>query len=89
MKTYGALYGGVLQYWHRKPFPIIEVGTTQETEHPFREGKCLVVRVPFTHPGFYLGLWVKNPNIHPDNDEAIDEILIKAMKAREHVKEKS
>jgi len=82
MKTYGALYGGKLQYWHNKFLPIIEVGTTQETEYPFRKGKCLVVRAPFTKPGFYFGLWVSRPSVHQDDEEAIDELLQDALKAR-------
>ena len=82
MKTYGPLYGGQLKYWHRKPLPIVEVGTTNETEHPFREGKCLVFRAPFTHTALYVGLFTHNPNIQPDDDEAIDELLMKAMRAR-------
>jgi hypothetical protein len=82
MKTYGLLYGGKLEYWHRHLLPIVEVGTTQETEFPYRKGKCLVFRAPFTHPGFYLGVWVDRPDIHMDDDEAIDQLLIQAMKAR-------
>jgi hypothetical protein len=82
MRTRGALYGGKLEYWHRKALPIVEVGTTQETEYPFRLGKCLVFRVPFTHPGFYLGAWVSNPRIHRDDDDAIDHLLAEAMRSR-------
>ena len=82
MKTYGLLYGGKLEYWHRHLLPIVEVGTTQETEFPYRKGKCLVFRAPFTHPGFYLGVWVDKPDIHMDDDESIDQLLIQAMKAR-------
>lgn len=82
MKTYGPLYVGKLRYWHKKAFPILEVGSTQETEYPYRTGKCLVVRVPFTEPGYYLGLFYKNPKIHPDDDETIDALLSGAMKGR-------
>jgi len=82
MKTYGALYGGRLEYWHRHLLPVIEVGTTQEVEYPYRKGKCLVFRVPFTHPGFYIGAWVNTPDIHMDDEEAIDQLLIDAMRAR-------
>lgn len=82
MKSYGPLYAGSLRYWHKKLLPIFEVGTTQETEHPYRKGKCLVFRAPFTETGYYLGLWVKNPNIHPDDDEAIDKIYEQALVSR-------
>jgi hypothetical protein len=82
MKSYGLLYGGKLQYWHRKVLPIIEVGTTQETEMPYRKGKCLVFRAPFTHPGFYLGVWVKRPDIDWEDDDKIDKLLSEAMKGR-------
>ena len=82
MKTYGPLYRGSLKYYHTKLFPIIELGWTQETDHPYRKGRCLVFRVPFTIPGYFIGLWVKRPKIHPDNDVAIDALLSDAMGAR-------
>lgn len=82
MKTLGPLYGGKLRYWHKKALPVLEIGTTQETEYPFRKGKCLVARVPFTEPGYYLGIFYQNPKIDQDDDIAIDEILQTAMKGR-------
>jgi hypothetical protein len=82
MKTYGPLYVGTLKYWHKKALPILEVGTTQETEMPYRKGKCLVFRLPFTHPGFYLGLFYKTPDVGWEDDDKIDEILFGAMKSR-------
>jgi hypothetical protein len=82
MKSYGLLYGGKLRYWHKKALPIIEVGTTQETEMPYRKGKCLVIRAPFTEPGFYLGIWVHRPDIDWEDDDKIDELLSEAMKGR-------
>lgn len=82
MKTYGPLYVGKLEYYHRNPLPIVEVGTTQETEVPFRKGKCLVFRVPFTLPGYYIGVWIHNPKIMWEDDDRIDQLLIEAMKAR-------
>jgi hypothetical protein len=86
MRDFGKkLYGGKLQYWHRHILPIVEVGHTTETEYPFRLGKCLVVRIPFTHPGYYLGRWVEETNIHPEDDEAIDELIFNAMRGREAV----
>jgi len=83
MKTYGPLYGGTLRYWHKKASPIVEVGSTQETEHPFRKGKCLVLRAPFTETGLYFGLWYYNPKVNPDDDLTIDKILAEAMKGRD------
>ena len=82
MKSYGPLYAGSLRYWHKKVLPIIEVGTTQETEMPYRKGKCLVFRLPFTTPGLYLGMWVSRPDIGWDDEDKIDEILSEAMKSR-------
>lgn len=82
MKTFGLLYVGSLQYWHRKLFPLVEVGTTQETEMPYRKGKCLVFRLPFTHPGFFIGLWVHRPDVSWDDDDKIDTILSAAMRSR-------
>lgn len=84
MKTLGPLYVGKLNYYHRKFLPIIEVGSTQETDLPYRYGHCLVFRVPFTIPGYYIGILfntVKNP-LWDLSDEDIDEIISKALKAR-------
>lgn len=82
MKTLGPLYVGKLRYWHKKALPIFEVGTTRETEHPYRKGKCLVARVPFTEPGYYLGVFYSNPKVDYDDDEQIDQILTQAMRGR-------
>jgi hypothetical protein len=82
MRTYGPLYAGKLEYYHTKFLPILEIGTTQETEGKYRKGKCLVFRVPFTKPGHYLGVFYKNLfRDHLDEDE-IDELLFGAMKSR-------
>lgn len=82
MKTYGPLYGGKLQYWHNKFLPILEIGTTQEAEYPYRKGKCLVARVPFTKPGYYFGIFYHTPKISPDDEAAIDGLLQTALKGR-------
>lgn len=82
MKTFGPLYVGTLRYWHKKALPIIEVGSTQETDMPYRTGKCLVFRAPFTETGYYLGVFYKTLDIHPDDDDAIDAVLAEAMKGR-------
>lgn len=82
MKSFGPLYGGKLRYWHKKLLPILEIGTTRETEYPFRKGKCLVARIPFTEPGYYFGIFYQNPRIDQDDDLAIDELLQNAIKGR-------
>lgn len=83
MKTYGPLYVGKLRYWHKHLLPVIEVGHTQETDTPFRRGKCLVFRFPFTTSGYFIGLLrksVSDPSTLTDED--IDLLMSKAMKAR-------
>lgn len=82
MKTLGPLYVGKLRYWHKKALPIFEIGSTQETEYPFRKGKCLVSRVPFTESGYYFGILYHNPKIDHDDDEKIDSLIVDAMKGR-------
>jgi len=84
MKTFGSLYVGTLEYYHRRPLPIVEVGHTQETTWPYRTGTCLVFRVPFTKPGFYMGKLrptVENPEYLTDED--IDRLLSTALRGRE------
>jgi hypothetical protein len=83
VKSLGSLYVGKLEYYHRYFLPIIEKGWTQETERPFRQGSCLVFRVPFTHPGFYIGKWIKGTHIGDWDDEAIDRAIFDAMVSRE------
>lgn len=83
MKTIGPLYAGVLNYPHKDFLPIIETGVTQETEMPYRKGKCLVFRLSYTTKGFYFGLLkktIKNPHLLTDED--IDLLMINAMKGR-------
>ena len=80
MKTFGPLYAGTLQYYKNRHLPIFEIGTTRETEHPYRKGKCLIFRAPFTKTGSYFGLWVQNPHLSPDDNEAIDDLILNAIK---------
>jgi hypothetical protein len=82
MKTLGPTYVGTLRYYHKKLLPVLEVGTTQETEMPYRKGKCLVFRLPFTTPGFYLGLFYHTPEVSWEDDEKIDALLSEAMRSR-------
>ena len=83
MKTFGPLYVGKLSYYHRNFLPILEVGKTQETEFPYRKGKCLVFRTPFTKPGFYIGLLFKtSKDPHLLTDEEVDFLLFDALRGR-------
>jgi hypothetical protein len=75
MKTFGPIYVDKIKYPHRNFLPITEIGWTQETEEPFRDGKCLVFRFPFTHPGFVLGVFGK-----PQDEE---HALVRAIQAKE------
>ena len=82
MKSRGSFYAGKLEYYHRQLLPIIEKGWTQETEPPYRKGSCLVLRIPFTHPGYYFGIWKKS-TVDVWDDSSIDDALFDAMVARE------
>lgn len=83
MKSFGPLYVGKLKYYHRKFLPIVEIGHTQEIEIPYRFGRCLVFRLPFTIPGFYIGIFFKTVvDPHLLTDEDVDLIMEKALKAR-------
>lgn len=82
MKSLGPLYADVIKYYHRKFLPVIENGWTQETEHPFRQSKvCLVFRIPFTKPGFVLGLWKRSDGFVFDEDA--DDMIAKALGLRD------
>jgi hypothetical protein len=84
VKTFGSLYVGKLEYYHNKFLPILEIGSTQEIELPYRHGKCLVFRVPFTKPGYYFGILFKTvANPHLLTDEDIDLLMVKAMRGRD------
>lgn len=83
MKTFGPLYVGTLQYYHRDILPVVEKGWTQETEIPFRTGTCMVLRFPKTYPGFYLGIWHKNSGLEEYDELSADERLAKALKIRD------
>lgn len=53
----GRLYLTHMRYLTRKGMPLAERGWSTEVEDPFRRGRCLVLRVPFTKFGIVLGLW--------------------------------
>lgn len=44
-------------YWHTENPPLLHLDTTQETDRPYRTGRCLVVRLPFTRTALVLGVW--------------------------------
>jgi len=49
-------------YWHPlkyavKPKELVEKATTQEIEEPYRGGKGLSVRGPFTKNALVVGIW--------------------------------
>ena len=79
MKTFGPLYVGTINYYKNKELPLFEVGTTQESEPPYRLGKCLIYKRPRSFKGHYLGIWIKNPRLSEDNYEEIDKLLIGAL----------
>ena len=82
MKSIGPLYADVIQYYHRRVLPIAEKGWTQETNYPYRKSKvCWVFRLPFTHPGFVLGVW--NAADEYVFEEDADELLAKAIGLRD------
>lgn len=40
-----------------RAFPIIDRGSTQEIEWPYRTGRSVVIRVPFTRQAMVVGKW--------------------------------
>lgn len=58
----------------RRRHPLASTSFTTETEHPFRMGRCLVLRVPFTRIALACGVWV-------DHAEDEEEALLTAMQA--------
>jgi hypothetical protein len=45
----------------------VEKGWTNEIEEPFRNGSCLVFRLPFTKPALVIGWWGQEQ----DEDDAL------------------
>jgi hypothetical protein len=81
MKNFGPLYVDKLKYYHKKALPIVEVGNTIETEWPYRRSLfCLVFRIPFTIPGYIVGVWRKPEGIILEED--VDSILAEALNLR-------
>lgn len=44
-------------YWHADGAPLLHLDTTHEIEPPYRTGKCLVVRMPFSRTAHVVGVW--------------------------------
>lgn len=45
------------QTYPSRRFPLMERGTTQEIEFPFRRGSALVVRLPGSRRALVAGVW--------------------------------
>ena len=82
MKTLGPLYVHTLSYYHKDFFPVVEVGYTQEITRPYREGRCLVFRLPKTYTGYVIGLW-KSPTINPESEDDVDDLFSRIIRAKE------
>ena len=61
-------------YWTLENPPLWHLDVTNEIEYPFRRGRCLVLRVPFTKRAFAVGLWGER--------QAEQEALLAAMGGR-------
>jgi hypothetical protein len=64
-KEIGRLFTHRFTYPPGKHFPLIDLGSSQEIEYPFRSGRSLVVRIPFTRESVVLGIWGE-PEDDPD-----------------------
>ena len=81
MLSIGPLSVQKIEYPHRKFIPLVEKGWTNEIEEPYRLGTCLVLRIPFTKPGFVLGVWERSKGFVYDEDA--DDMLAKALRVRD------
>lgn len=45
-----------------KKFPLLDKGTTQEIEEPFRRGISIVLRAPFSRRALVIGKWTGTQN---------------------------
>lgn len=70
-KEIGPFFLHVLRY-PSTDFPLVERGTTQEIDHPFRKATSLVFRVPFRTRAFVVGKWGPPAD---DPDEALHQAL--------------
>ena len=63
-KEIGRLYVQGINYLNPRG-PLAETGWSQETEYPYRAGKCIVFRIPRTKYGLAVGWWGE------ERDEAV------------------
>ena len=76
MQSFGKLYFDTLKYPPKyKYFPLAEIGWTTETEEPYRQGRCVVIKPPLSNKALIAGVFGK------PQDEV--EALSKAIKLRE------
>lgn len=52
----GRVFAHRLDYPSRL-FPLVDVGSTQETSYPYRSARSLVLRAPLTRCAVVVGLW--------------------------------
>lgn len=58
MKTFGPFYADTMKYPPKyKWLPLVEVGWTNETEEPYRKGRCLVLKPPLANTALVAGVW--------------------------------
>lgn len=46
-------------YYHSDNPPLLALTGSQEIEPPYRSGRCLVVRLPFSTRAVAVGLWLR------------------------------
>lgn len=74
MFTLGPVYAQRVTYPPKLGlFPLSELGWTNEIEEPFRHGRCVVLRVPFTSFGCGFGIWIdkglKDPTVYTEEQQ--------------------
>jgi len=62
MKSLGPLYVDTVTYPIKRFSFVTEIGWSQETDEPFRAGKCFVIKLPFIKTGVAIGIWRKKLN---------------------------
>lgn len=48
-----------LLYYHSATPPLLAFTRSQEIEPPFRAGRCVVARVPFSNRALAVGVWLR------------------------------
>lgn len=62
-------------YYITKPAPLVDMVATNEIHPPYRTGRALALRVPFTKIALILGRWV-------DAHRSEQDALLAAMRGR-------